>query len=292
MPSLSYQLGYFQSMYRLLAASPEEELPALVLKHADWYVQQGGYLREVRSKWCRNIERNFPPLEVLTSLFSASVLNNLFIAQLSKVDDMSLIPFDLSTYQEMTLNWLGFDHRPVSIFHPFYCEIVEVIERQDTDTSGVQIIDCKWPCLMLGKLMFSRAGVIISAPKSSGYVRGVADKSKLFWCDFRANRPTHCPSHSWGTNSMWDQELRCDFETETELCYNQQTQDDPDRICLPLARKNSYGEAIEDFMPDMTDAERMAFIQHRCATTCHLTAAQLKCFDPYAVSCRSIRTDI
>ncbi|MFJ2582541.1 hypothetical protein [Kitasatospora aureofaciens] len=98
-------------------------------------------------------------------------------------------------------------------FDPFHHEIAEVEQAEDPHTP-IELAEVRWPGLMLGELLFSRAGVRVRAGAAHAE-RGVADCSPLFWTFRRRHRPTVDLSHGWGSNSQWRTELRLDYRTPT-----------------------------------------------------------------------------
>jgi hypothetical protein len=70
----------------------------------------------------------------------------------------------------------------------------------------------RWPGLRLGQLLFSRAGVAVTAGAAVA-TAGVADRSPLYWTWRRDGRRTCDLSHGWGHNSQWRTALRRDYRT-------------------------------------------------------------------------------
>jgi hypothetical protein len=103
-------------------------------------------------------------------------------------------------------------------FSPFYHEIVEVEETRDED-QPVSLVSTFWPCLLLGHMVFSRAGVRVSG--STRFIRkDVAESSTLYWAFRRKNRPFQDLSHGWGSNSQWRTRFRRDYRIGREFHYN------------------------------------------------------------------------
>ncbi|MEW2175097.1 hypothetical protein AB0890_01970 [Streptomyces sp. NPDC005406] len=96
-------------------------------------------------------------------------------------------------------------------FDPFLHEIVEV-EQADDPHAPIEITEALWPGLMLGRLLFNRAGVRIRAGVEHAQ-RGVADRSPLYWTFRRRHRPTVDLSQGWGGNSQWRTDFRLDYRT-------------------------------------------------------------------------------
>jgi hypothetical protein len=78
-------------------------------------------------------------------------------------------------------------------FDPFLHEIVEV-EQDDDPSAPIQVEEVLWPSLMLGQMLFNRAGVRVRA--GALYAQhGVADRSQIYWTFLRRHRPTVDLSH-------------------------------------------------------------------------------------------------
>jgi hypothetical protein len=76
-----------------------------------------------------------------------------------------------------------------------------------------------WPALMLGRMMFCRAGCVVAGGKAH-VVKEVAEHSKLFWTFRRNDRPCEDQSHGWGSNSQWATALRRDYVSPAGFRYN------------------------------------------------------------------------
>jgi hypothetical protein len=87
-------------------------------------------------------------------------------------------------------------------FTPALHEVVEVYEH-----SPEQQPPCTrfayWPGLMLGTLVFARAGVSVDCHPSQGLTRSLATQSPLYFENHRFRRATVDLSHGWGSNSRW-----------------------------------------------------------------------------------------
>jgi hypothetical protein len=104
------------------------------------------------------------------------------------------------------------------VFSPFYHEIVEVDESSDED-QPLEYASTVWPCLMLGNMVFSRAGVRV-AGGAKWISKEVAESSTLYWALRRKNRPFQDLSHGWGHNSQWRTSFRRDYRIGDEFHYN------------------------------------------------------------------------
>ncbi|MEV8099917.1 hypothetical protein [Kitasatospora sp. NPDC085879] len=144
-------------------------------------------------------------------------------------------------------------------FDPFLHEIVEV-EQADDPAAPIELTEVLWPGLMLGQLLFSRAGVRIRAGAAHAQ-RGVADRSPLYWTFRRRNRPTVDLSHGWGSNSQWATDLRLDYRTPSGDRLNV----DGDRpIDGSTALVLDHPENLSPQERLLTPRERRELLRHRC----------------------------
>jgi hypothetical protein len=149
---------------------------------------------------------------------------------------------------------LGLTVETSHIFSPFYHEIVEVEEVSDDD-QPVTLLSTFWPCLMLGNMMFSRAGVRVSGGRRF-ICKDAAESSTIYWAFRRKNRSCHDLSLGWGSNSQWRTSFRRDYRIGKELHYN-------------VDRTNNLGAtepAAEDH-DGLTQRERIELLTNRCFVT-------------------------
>ena len=110
-------------------------------------------------------------------------------------------------------------HVPETVgFHPFFHEVLSVRESGEA-TAPVEVLDVRWPCFMLGDLLFCRAGVSVSAGRSH-LVPEIAGSSKLYWTHRRKDRPHEDLSHGWGGRSQWSTPLRRDYRRAGRHHFN------------------------------------------------------------------------
>lgn len=102
-------------------------------------------------------------------------------------------------------------------FHPFFHEIVELIEEPGASSSSIS--DVLWSGWMWGEMMFARAGVIVRCPPGL-FKREQAVESTLYFAYDRLHRATDDLSHGWGHNSQWDTVFRRDYMTADAFHYN------------------------------------------------------------------------
>ena len=103
-------------------------------------------------------------------------------------------------------------------FSPFYHEIVSV-ELAADDDQPTRLESMAWPGFMLGDMMFSRAGVRVSAGRRV-LSKELAETSTLYWTFLRKHRPVSDLSHGWGSNSQWRTPFRRDYRFGRQLHFN------------------------------------------------------------------------
>jgi hypothetical protein len=189
----------------------------------------------------------------------------------SRVSDLMLLRFQrgeadespymgpnisLDNYREFFAH-LGFSEYPVREFHPFFCEIVEVIESSGP---GIEIAQIKWPAIMLGNMMFARAGAVIKAPPEL-MAKGGADGSALYWSYRRKYRKTFDLSMGWGSNSQWRTSFRRDFELGDAWCYN------VDETKYKMDLRSPFIDEKRYELAGLNRQQRIEFLRNRCQTT-------------------------
>lgn len=265
---LEFQPLWFNPLYHAISKNTPEKLWADVLvPNEEWFLQQRDALDRKQGGWSTDAA-GIPILDEgdLYVYFAISVVNNALLTSFQESpEDSPASPaaeLEPSQYRHVWSDWLGFELREVTRFHPFHCEIVEVVEAPEGQP--LEILETKWPCLMRGSLLFSRAGVVVRAPRSAGLHRGVADRSTLYFTDWRLYRPTNCQSHGWGHNSMWRTRFRCDFELPDVFVYNHLPATDPQRMELHGSGRSREGDTVDEDLAGMTQEERVSFVRHRC----------------------------
>ena len=164
-------------------------------------------------------------------------------------------PLSLAEYIDFA-RALGFGVSEPSVFSSFYHEVVEVEVAASPDEPA-SVVACFWPCLMLGDLLFSRAGALISVG-ANAMDKEIAETSTLYWAYRRRNRPTNDLSFGWGSNSQWRTRFRRDYRIAGSLHYN--VDGSVDLEAEPLSDPDDSG---------LTQNERIELLTHRCfvATT-------------------------
>ncbi|MET8543238.1 hypothetical protein ABZW03_21695 [Kitasatospora sp. NPDC004799] len=156
-------------------------------------------------------------------------------------------------------------------FDPFLHEIVEVEQAEDP-RAPIEVLDVRWPGLLLGELLFTRAGVRVRAGAAHAE-RGVADRFPLYWTFRRTHRPTRDLSQGWGGNSQWRTDFRLDYRTAGGDRLNVAEAGAVDgRPDLGPYRDLSPEERL------LTAAERRELLRHRSLLRTPAAAAELAAF--------------
>ncbi|MGF1425853.1 hypothetical protein [Kitasatospora sp. LaBMicrA B282] len=144
-------------------------------------------------------------------------------------------------------------------FDPFLHEIVEVEQAEDPH-APIEITAIVWPGLMLGGLLFNRAGVRIRAGVEHAQ-HGVADRSPLYWVFRRRHRPTIDLSQGWGGNSQWRTDFRLDYRSPAGDRLNV-TGHRPIDGDADLHPDHPHNLSPEERL--LTPGERRDLLRHRC----------------------------
>lgn len=250
-----HESGSLRDLYRSVCKYTGEQIwPDVFL--ANWEVLNpaGQYFREIRDRDCSG--KHWPELLEGESmnLYCASRLSDLMLLSFQPGDlDFAGIGTTLGNYIELFTH-LGFAVLEPRQFHAFSCEVVEVIQSESTE---VAIIEVLWPAVMLGKMMFARAGVRVKAP-SYVLTKGIADRSCLYWSYRRKYRKTNDLSHGWGSHSQWRTDFRRDFDLGDRYVYNV----DVGSMIIDLREPISESEVIEE----ISILERISLLKNRCIT--------------------------
>ncbi|MDI2125357.1 hypothetical protein [Yinghuangia seranimata] len=212
--------------------------------------------------WARPHDDDTPPL--VQELYALSRVSELLLlgrqphnADVAEADTANLTLADpeyLSLFTALGMTPSD-SHGP---FDPFLHEIVDVEQADDPD-APIEVTEALWPGLMLGDLLFSRAGVRVRAGAASAG-RGVADRSPLYWGFRRRHRPTVDLSQGWGGNSQWRTALRLDYRTTAgdrlNVAGDRPIDGDPD-----LPRNHPGNLSPEERL--LTSHERRDLLRHR-----------------------------
>ncbi|VTR95941.1 Uncharacterized protein OS=Rhodopirellula baltica SWK14 GN=RBSWK_04635 PE=4 SV=1 [Gemmata massiliana] len=159
--------------------------------------------------------------EDLCRLYAASRVTSILLLrfQTGRADgtDYTGPPISVDGYQ-LFHEALGFRVPEATPFHPFFHEIIRV---QPATTAGapIEVVNYQWPPLMLGDMMYCRAGCVVTGG-ADHVVQDVAEHSRLYWAFRRKHRPYEDQSHRWGGNSQWRTRLRRDYQSPNGFRYN------------------------------------------------------------------------
>lgn len=162
-------------------------------------------------------------------------------------------PLSLAEY-EAFVEALGMTVLRPAEFSPFYHEIVG-LQPAGSAHARAAIMAWRWPCVMLGNMLFARGGIDVCAGKTI-FKPGIADASTLYWADRRMGRPVRDLSHGWGSNSQWRTSFRRDYVVGDTRFYNVDGKYD-------LAAQAAE-TADDGLFPVLTLAERIELLTQRC----------------------------
>ncbi|MCX6367034.1 MAG: hypothetical protein NTX57_10040 [Armatimonadetes bacterium] len=183
---------------------------------------------------------------------------------LSRVHDMLVCQLYGKHSRELTKDayviwweWVGLTTREPSTYHPFWHEIVELIE-DDTLTEPVQIEYFFWPALTFGELLFARAGVRVRVQPEL-FIKTQAERHTLFFTFTRSWRPTEDLSKGWGSNSQWRTDFRRDYATKMGYWFNRDGRCDLTPGHLP-----STWSPDDCFSEELSYEEHVELLVNRC----------------------------
>jgi hypothetical protein len=139
-------------------------------------------------------------------------------------------------------------------FDPILHEIITCEAAADPD-APIVITGHAWPALMIGELVFTRAGVHVRAGTAHA-VPGIADRSTLHWEYWRRHRTTSDESFWWGHNSQWKTMLRRDYITSHGHVY--------DFDALSSYSRSLHLSLAGDSAQLPLTADQASFIKNRC----------------------------
>ncbi len=199
----------------------------------------------------------FPPatIEDLWRLYAVSRVNELLLYryQPSSADGTPSYEspeLSISDYERFAAD-LSLEPVPASQFSPFFHEIVTDEPSADSG-APITVVAEYWPALMLGDMMFSRAGVAVRGG-SDCVDSEIAASSTIYWAFRRKNRPYHDLSRGWGSNSQWRTSLRRDYRIRGRLHFNVDGKYD-------LGEGGSLGPNEDG----LSLAERLELLTNRC----------------------------
>jgi hypothetical protein len=129
-------------------------------------------------------------------------------------------------------------------FSPVVHEIFEVLVDPNDDCP-IGVLEQKWPLLMLGNMVFSRAGVVVLGG-ANHIAKDAAEGSTMYWAFCRNNRPTMDLSVGWGSNSQWRTSFRRDYLIDN------------------YAYLNVDGKEIAERIDDLPEERALELLSHRC----------------------------
>lgn len=144
---------------------------------------------------------------------------------------------------------LGLEKAERAGFHPFFHEIVTVDQLAGEDAPP-EVAEVYWPGYLLGPLLVSRAGCRVRAGRAH-LVKGIAERSTLYWEYARNTRDTDDLSLGWGGSSQWRTPFRRDYLLDGRLHYN----------VGGLGYRGGFGNGL-------APRERHELLRHRCFVTC------------------------
>lgn len=200
------------------------------------------------------------------NLYALSRVNDLLLMSFQSSDSEGKLPA-ISHYEYQSFfTGIGFTLADLGEFDPLHHEIVRV-EQSAVDNERIQIYEQLWPELMLGQLVFSRAGVSVLGGRSH-IVKEVAEHSTLYFSFRRAQRKTSDLSMGWGSNSQWRTAFRRDYQVDKTRIYNV---DGINRL-----KADGSSSLDED---GLTVSERIEHCKFRCFVVTHKPNHDLWPFD-------------
>ncbi len=154
-------------------------------------------------------------------------------------------------------------------FHPFFHEIVRVIEDKGATTPTIERE--YWRGYLWGQMLFARAGVSVRCPV--GYFdKTVAETPCLYFTYYRRHRSASDLSHGWGSNSQWTTHFRRDYHTGDTFHFNVDGRYPLGDEAAFMASLSPHDRAwyTEDTgsADALTMAERVELLTHRCFVRC------------------------
>ncbi|MCL1918888.1 MAG: ankyrin repeat domain-containing protein [Peptococcaceae bacterium] len=155
--------------------------------------------------------------DIRWDFYALSRINELLLLDFqNKTDGNDPIQVTLDEYIDFWVK-AGLNVYEPKEFHPFYCEIYKV--KECMELPNPKLMDSRWPCLMFGDLLFSRASVSVSASTDCIHKK-TAEESTLYWSHQRWDRKYEDLSLGWGSNSQWRTSFRFDYWSNEDLLYN------------------------------------------------------------------------
>ena len=219
-PAMDSSPFYFRELYDLLVNYEGADTYADVL--APW-VAANSEARDWLQGFAARTGSPVPEAdtEELWALYSLSVVGDILICGLSARTARSKAwtypPLTLAQFQQFFAS-LGMHASCPASYSPFHHEIA-ALASSDDPAAPPTVLACEWPCLMLGPMVFLRAGARVSAGKHV-LAPGIADAATIYWTYARRKRPALDLSNGWGSNSRWRTAFRRDYQFDDLLCFN------------------------------------------------------------------------
>ena len=186
-----------------------------------WLAEHGDPARMWLDAFARRSGGPIPPasIEELWALYALSRANETLLLTFQPATESAGRTSDLSLRDYAGfMTALGFQSLSETEFSPFFHEIVTVEQAAEAD-AAITVAREYWPALMLGDMMFSRAGVAVKG--GPRHVRkDIAETSTMYWAFRRRNRRRHDLSLGWGHNSQWRTEFRRDYRVGGSFHFN------------------------------------------------------------------------
>jgi hypothetical protein len=167
----------------------------------------------------------------------------------SSRDGDATAPLSISEYNNL-ITAFGLQMIKVDEFSPFFHEIVSV-EQHDDENAPLTIRQTLWPAVILGEMLFARAGVVVRGGRNH-VVKEIAEQSTLYWASYRNHRPRADMSDGWGSNSQWRTTFRRDYLIDGKFFYHV---DGKNNLALPQTEEDRDG---------LTPAARLELLLNRC----------------------------
>jgi hypothetical protein len=215
-------IGGFRELYEELLSDSRDERPYqdVLLPWQD----RANRTMDILKIYGNHQARHLPEADIYEHLWE--------LYAFSRISDLLLLPFQQGDYdvptwpgpnikpEEREAYFLALGMRPIEqkTFHPFFHEIVEVIQSPDP-LEPISLEAELWSGFMLENLLICRAGVRVRGG-GKRINKEIAERSTLYFAFRRKNRYTSDLSDGWGSNSQWRTSFRRDYEDDTALFYN------------------------------------------------------------------------
>lgn len=192
--------------------------------------------------------------EKLWRLYALSRVNDLLLLTFQPAEphssDWPGPPINVNEYRTF-MKALGMREISPASFSPFYHEIVAASPTGKKDLP-ISVEEFFWPGMMLGDMLFSRAGVKVNG--GNDFLNTVsATASTLYWTFRRKYRPYQDLSHGWGGNSQWRTHFRRDYHIGENYHFNVDGKYD-----LSETKSSAMGDE------ELSIAERIELLTNRC----------------------------